>query len=103
MVETISTLTTCMVFLVGGYDLVNKGSVTAGTLIAFVGYVSLFWTPILNICNYYNQLVNTAAYLERIYEVLDTPVLVENLPGAVEMPKVEGDVEFKDVVFSYEV
>ncbi len=102
MVETISTLTTCMVFLVGGYDLVNAGSVTAGTLIAFVGYVSLFWTPILNICNYYNQLVNTAAYLERIYEVLDTPVLVKDLPGAVKMPPVSGDVTFNHVDFSYE-
>ncbi len=102
MVETISTLTTCMVFLVGGSELVSGGDVTAGTLIAFVGYVSLFWTPILNICNYYNQLVNTAAYLERIYEVLDTPVLVKNLPGAVDMGEIKGDVEFKNVDFSYE-
>ncbi len=102
MVETISTLTTCMVFLVGGGDLVSGGNITAGTLIAFVGYVSLFWTPILNICNYYNQLVNTAAYLERIYEVLDTPVLVKDLPGAVDVEKVEGDVQFKNVDFSYE-
>ncbi|MBQ6795969.1 MAG: ABC transporter ATP-binding protein [Clostridia bacterium] len=102
MVETISTLTTCMVFLVGGSELVSGGSITAGTLIAFVGYVSLFWTPILNICNYYNQLVNTAAYLERIYEVLDTPVLVKNLPGAVDMGEAKGDVEFKNVDFSYE-
>ncbi len=102
MVETISTITTCAVLLVGGRDIVTGGELTAGTVIAFVGYVSLFWTPILNICNYYNQLVNTAAYLERIYEVLDTPVLVENLPGAVEMLTVEGDVEFKNVDFSYE-
>lgn len=102
MVETISTVTTCMVFLVGGHDLINGGGVTAGTLIAFVGYVSLFWTPILNICNYYNQLVNTAAYLERIYEVLDTPVLVKDKPGAVDMGEVHGDVEFKNVDFSYE-
>lgn len=102
MVETISTLTTCMVFLVGGRELVSGGNITAGTLIAFVGYVSLFWNPILNICNYYNQLVNTAAYLERIYEVLDTPVLVKNLPGAIDMGEAKGDVEFKNVDFSYE-
>ncbi len=102
MVETISTITTCMVFLIGGYDLLRGEAVTAGTLIAFVGYVSLFWTPVLNICNYYNQLVNTAAYLERIYEVLDTPVTVENLPGAVDMPEIRGDVQFKNVDFSYE-
>lgn len=102
MVETISTITTCVVFLVGGHDLINGGAVTAGTLIAFVGYVSHFWNPVLNICNYYNQLVNTAAYLERIYEVLDTPVLVTNLPGATDVENVKGDVEFKNVDFSYE-
>ncbi len=102
MVETISTLTTCAVFLVGGHDLINGGSITAGTVIAFVGYVSLFWTPVLNICNYYNQLVNAAAYLERIYEVLDTPVLVHDLPDAVDVDHVEGEVEFKNVDFSYE-
>ena len=102
MVETISTITTCMVFLVGGRELVSGGDITAGTLIAFVGYVSLFWNPILNICNYYNQLVNTAAYLERIYEVLDTPVLVKDLPGAEDKEDIQGNVEFKSVDFSYE-
>lgn len=102
MVETISTVTTCAVFLAGGYDLVINSVGSAGTLIAFAGYVNLFWTPILNICNYYNQLVNTAAYLERIYEVLDTPVLVKDLPDAVDMGDIEGDVEFKNVDFSYE-
>lgn len=102
MVETISTLTTCAVFLVGGHSLLRGGGITAGTLVAFVGYVNLFWTPILSLCNYYNQLVNTAAYLERIFEVLDTPVAVKNLPGAVDMPNIKGDVEFKNVTFAYE-
>lgn len=102
MVETISTVTTCAVFLIGGYDLVLNNIGSAGTLVAFAGYVSLFWTPILNICNYYNQLVNAAAYLERIYEVLDTPVLVNDLPDSVDMDKCYGDVEFKNVDFSYE-
>lgn len=102
MVETISTLTTCAVFLVGGHSLLHGGGITAGTLVAFVGYVNLFWTPILSLCNYYNQLVNTAAYLERIFEVLDTPVAVRDLPGAVDMPNIKGDVEFKNVTFAYE-
>ncbi len=102
MVETISTITTCVVFLVGGADLLGGGGITAGTLVAFVGYVNLFWTPVLSLCNYYNQLINTAAYLERIFEVMDTPATVENLPGAVEMPPIKGDVDFKDVTFAYE-
>ena len=102
MVETISTITTCVVFLVGGADLLSGGTITAGTLVAFVGYVNLFWTPVLSLCNYYNQLINTAAYLERIFEVMDTPAMVEDLPGAVEMPPIQGRVDFKDVTFAYE-
>ncbi len=102
MVETISTITTCAVFLVGGADLLGGGGITAGTLVAFVGYVNLFWTPVLSLCNYYNQLINTAAYLERIFEVMDTPATVEDLPGAVEMPPIKGDVDFKNVTFAYE-
>lgn len=102
MVETISTITTCAVFLIGGADLLRDHSITAGTLVAFVGYVNLFWTPVLSLCNYYNQLMNTAAYLERIFELLDTPPTVEDLPGAVEMPPIQGNVDFKDVTFAYE-
>ena len=103
MVETISTITTCIVFLVGGADLLSgSGAITTGTLVAFVGYVNMFWTPVLSLCNYYNQLINTAAYLERIFEVMDTPATVEDLPGAVEMPPIKGDVDFRDVTFAYE-
>ena len=102
MVETISTITTCAVFLIGGTNLLSGGSITAGTLVAFVGYVNLFWTPVLSLCNYYNQLINTAAYLERIFEVMDTPALVTDRPGAVEMPPIEGRVDFKNVTFAYE-
>lgn len=102
MVETISTITTCGVFLIGGNSLLHGGNITAGTLVAFVGYVNLFWTPVLSLCNYYNQLMNTAAYLERIFEVLDTPAVVEDLPGAVEMPPIKGNVDFNNVTFAYE-
>ncbi len=102
MVETISTVTTCAVFLIGGAELLRGGGLTAGTLVAFVGYVNLFWTPVLSLCNYYNQLVNTAAYLERIFEVMDTPALVSDRPGAVPMPEIEGRVDFRHVSFAYE-
>jgi ATP-binding cassette subfamily B protein len=42
------------------------------------------------------------AYLERIFETLDEPVNIANLPGAYEIPEIEGNVEFKDVLFKYE-
>jgi ATP-binding cassette subfamily B multidrug efflux pump len=40
-------------------------------LIAFVGYANNFWNPVINIGNFYNQLITCSAYLERIFETLD--------------------------------
>ena len=65
-------------------------------------YSSRFWQPITNLSNIYNNFLNTIAYLERIFETMDEPVEVHDVPDAVEMPKIHGDVEFKDVVFAYE-
>ena len=65
-------------------------------------YAWRLWQPILNISNLYNQLINTLAYLERIFETMDEPVTVDDLPGATEMKPIEGNVQFKDVTFSYD-
>jgi len=76
--------------------------VTTGMLIAFVGYANNFWNPIINIGNFYNQLITCSAYLERIFETLDVRPEIEDRPGAIELPPVKGRVDFNDVVFKYE-
>ena len=62
----------------------------------------MFWNPIVNISNFYNTLIMAMAYLERIFETLDEEVSISNLPNAYEMPSIEGNIEFKNVVFKYE-
>ena len=52
--------------------------------------------------NIYNSFVNNIAYLERIFETMDEPVVVDDRPGAVELPPIRGDVEFRHVTFEYE-
>ena len=52
--------------------------------------------------SFYNSLLTALSYLDRIFETIDEPVAVKDAPGAVEMPPIKGDVEFKNVVFSYE-
>ena len=48
------------------------------------------------------MFVNNIAYLERIFETMDEPVVVDDVPGAVELPPIRGDVEFRNVTFAYE-
>ena len=69
-VQTISVMTISFIYFVGvmGFGGVN---VTTGVLIAFVGYANNFWNPVINIGNFYNQLITCSAYLERIFETLD--------------------------------
>ncbi|OZG60979.1 multidrug ABC transporter ATP-binding protein [Bifidobacterium lemurum] len=100
-VQTISVMTIALIYFVGitGFAGVD---VTTGVLIAFVGYANNFWNPVINIGNFYNQLITCSAYLERIFETLDVVPEIENRPGAADLPQVCGAVDFNDVVFRYE-
>ena len=87
-----------------GIGWLAKGSVTitAGLLIAFAGYASRFWQPIMTLANFYNSLLTAISYLERIFETIDAPVLVKDKEDAGLMPPIRGEVEYKDVRFAYE-
>ncbi|MBI0144252.1 ABC transporter ATP-binding protein [Bifidobacterium sp. W8116] len=100
-VQNISTITITLIYYLGITGL-GGVQVTTGMLIAFVGYANNFWNPIINIGNFYNQLITCSAYLERIFETLDVRPEIEDRPGAIELPPVKGRVDFNDVVFKYE-
>ena len=67
-----------------------------------MNYASQFWGPINQLANIYNNFINNVAYLERIFEMIDEPVEVQDAPGAAVLPEIRGDVEFHDVSFAYE-
>jgi len=100
-VEMFSVLGSAAIYVIG-VSWIGKESITVGALIAFTNYISRFWAPISNLGNFYNQIINAMAYLERIFETIDEKLIVEDLPGAVEMPAIEGNVEFRNVSFKYE-
>lgn len=100
VIENISVLTISAIYVTGIYWF--DGSVTAGELVAFIGYISMFWMPIANIGNFYNAIINAMAYLERIFETMDEQPQISNAENAQKMPPIEGRVTFEDVVFRYE-
>lgn len=77
-------------------------AVSFGVLYAMGNYSWRFWQPINRLSQIYNNFINTIAYLERIFEMLDEPVLIDNAPDAVELPPVRGEVTFENVTFGYE-
>lgn len=100
-IDIIAVLSVAAVFIAGVYWL-GTGGVTVGIIIAFMSYIGRFWEPVSNLGNFYNSIITAVAYLERIFETMDERPIVDNIAGAVELPPIEGAVEFKDVVFSYE-
>lgn len=99
-VENISTWVVGAMYLVG---LTFLGpSMQIGTVIALASYAWRFWQPMLSLSNLYNTFINAVAYLERIFEMMDEPVTVDDLPGATELPAIRGQVDFQDVTFSYD-
>ncbi len=100
IIDNISVVTVSMVYVVG-ISWIGQG-VTVGVLVAFVGYIWRFWMPIMNIGNFYNNIITAMANLERIFETLDEKPNVTNLPGAYVMPEIKGDVAFSNVSFQYE-
>ena len=104
VVDNLSTLGVALVYMAGIAWLGDGmgGTVTVGTLVAFTGYIWRFWMPIQNLGNFYNSMVTTGAYVERIFELLDEPEDITDHDGAVELPPIRGHVTFDHVNFSYE-
>ncbi|MDO4765325.1 MAG: ABC transporter ATP-binding protein [Eubacteriales bacterium] len=92
---------TYLVFYLG-IPLVQKGEVSVGMLIAFTSFISMFWMPIINLSQFYNQLVSNLAAAERIFEILDTEPEAAEDENTKQMPKIDGNISFDDVVFSYD-
>ncbi len=99
IIDIISTSGVVVLYFAG---IMWFNDITVGVLIAFVSYIWRFWQPITNMGNFYNAMINAMAYLERIFETIDEEPAIYNLPDAVEMPLVKGQVEFKNVGFTYD-
>lgn len=91
-----------MVLYFFGVNMILDGMLQVGTLIAFGTYISMFWRPVMNLSNFYNQLVTNIAGAERIFEILDTKPDMTDRETACEMPEITGAVSFRHVTFSYE-
>jgi ABC-type multidrug transport system fused ATPase/permease subunit len=99
-VDLLSTAATVVVLGYGGYRFFD-GSVSLGTLFAFMLYISNFFDPIQQLSQLYNTFLSATAALDKIMDVLDTEPEIVDRAGARDLPPVEGRVRFEDVRFGY--
>lgn len=90
-----------MLYLVG-IKILGVEMVSVGLLVAFGTYINMFWNPIMNLSNFYNNLVTNLTAAERIFDILDTESDIADGIGVQELPEVKGAVEFAHVNFTYD-
>lgn len=92
----------CISLYFVGIVILKAEHISVGTFIAFGTYISMFWQPINNLSNFYNQIITNIAGAERIFEILDTEPEIEDGGDVTELPEIEGEVIFNNVTFGYE-
>ena len=92
---------TMMLYLVG-VKFIGAPKVSVGLLMAFGTYINMFWNPIMNLSNFYNQVVTNLSAAERIFDIMDTKPDIASENDAVELPHIKGEVKFEDVSFIYD-
>ena len=99
-VDFLSAIATAIVLGYGGY-LVFEGETTAGTLFAFILYLSNFFDPVQQLSQLYNTFLAAVAALDKIMDVMDEEPELVDRPGAQELPWIEGHVRLEEVRFGY--
>lgn len=84
-----------------GAQLVISGTITTGTLVALVAYVTRIYAPLTALTNARVDLMTALVSFERVFEVLDAPNPLPDAPGAYDLVDAKGGVDFDDVWFRY--
>ncbi|MEJ2485973.1 MAG: ABC transporter ATP-binding protein [Anaerolineales bacterium] len=100
-IDMIGTIAIFLVIWFGGAAVIGE-QVTAGVLVAFVLYIEQFFRPIQDLSRRYDQFQSSMIAGERILELLDSPIEVQDHPDAKPIPLIDGLVEFKNVSFYYQ-
>jgi ATP-binding cassette, subfamily B, multidrug efflux pump len=77
------------------------GASSVGQIIAFASYISLFWQPIRALAAAFNQFTNQVTSAQRVFELLDTESILQEVPNAKELEIKDGKVEFEHINFAY--
>jgi len=99
-IELLSAAGTAAIVLYGGNQAID-GAIQIGTIVAFVGYLQVFFSPIQELSQLYTTYQQGMAALDKIFELLDTEPDMVDAPGAIDPGRLQGEIEMEGVWFSY--
>ena len=99
-VEFLAAIAVTFIVWFGGYEVVNE-VITAGELVAFLTYAVNLANPVKRLSRVYAAIQKAMAAADRVFEVMDLDEKITDVPGAKPLPPIKGEVEFKDITFSY--
>ena len=99
-VELLSGLAIALIVLYGGSQAI-EGLITAGTIVAFVGYLAYLFEPIQQLSQLYTTYQSGMAALEKIFLLLDEKPTLSDAENAIELPTIRGEITFADTSFAY--
>lgn len=99
--ELLTAVGTAAILIFGGYQAI-EGNIMLGVVISFIAYLQLFFDPIQQLAQLYATYQQGMAALDKIFTLLDTEAEIVDSPDAIDPPRLEGRIEFRDVSFSYE-
>ena len=103
MIPTVDTLTgiaMAIIIVIGGSFVLDR-TLEVGVLVLFILYVQRFFDPIRALTMQYSIMQRAMASGQRIFEVLDVPIEVQDKPDAISLENIDASVEFKNVTFGY--
>jgi len=101
LMTVVTSIGTALVYGIGGY-LVLAGAFTIGTIVAFGAYLRQLYGPLQSLTSAPVAFAQSMVSFERVFEVLDLPVEIQEAPDAIDLGRVAGRIEFRDVSFEYE-
>ncbi len=101
LLQFCSQIGSLLVWIVGGYWVV-RAWMDPGTLLAFIGYMWMFYGPIHMLAHMDRMMNRAASSVQRIFEILDTEPAIFSKTGAERPQHFEGKIELRNVSFSYD-
>ncbi|MGN7388709.1 ABC transporter ATP-binding protein [Sporosarcina sp. SAFN-015] len=100
VVNTITDVAPLLVIAYAGYQVIN-GSLSVGVMVAFIAYIDRLYNPLRRLVNASTSLTQSFASMDRVFELMEEPYDIKDKAGAKPLPRIEGEIQFEHVGFSY--
>ncbi|MFD1204440.1 MULTISPECIES: ABC transporter ATP-binding protein [Sporosarcina] len=101
VVNTITDIAPLLVIGYAGYQVIH-GHLSVGTMVAFIAYIDRLYNPLRRLVNASTSLTQSFASMDRVFDLMEEPYDITDRPSASSMPRIEGEIEFDNVSFSYD-